>query len=1126
MNDMIHDSHNLFFRNPFGAVSCGQKISLRLQVMGDDKVESVFLHLKREGFEEERIPMKFYPDHPRTYEIEIITPSSPCLLFYYFSTLQEETVTYYGNQADCYGGKGKLAKSIPPPYQITVVKEGATTPNWFKDAVIYQIFVDRFCQGDDSVDPSKLKAGSLIHAHWKDIPVYTKDPVTGEILAYDFFGGNLQGIIKKLSYLKELGVTVLYLNPIFESISNHKYDTGNYEQVDPMYGDNQLFQELCSKAEALGIRLILDGVFSHTGSDSVYFNREGEYPELGAYQSKESPYYNWYEFKEFPNRYECWWNIETMPNVNELEPSYLQFIIESENSILKQWMTRGAKGWRLDVADELPDEFIKSFKKQMQEQDAESVLIGEVWEDASNKISYGKRREYLEGESFDSVMNYPLRQIVIDFLLGKKDGEAVHRALMSLYENYPIHNFYALMNLIGSHDVPRILTLLGEAPEEHTLTIKERGMFQLSKEDYALALSRLKLMVLWQMTFPGVPSIYYGDEAGLEGYSDPLNRRTYPWGNEDKELIQFYQKMIALRHQHMVLRTGEWKPISIQDDVYGYLRSIQDGKDLFGRTAENNIALVLLNRNPQQEVSVSIDLRSWCQDVIYNGMLNGWSVPLNKGILELRLKPLEGKVFFRHFLKEASRKSGILLHPTSLPSPYGIGDLGKEAYEFIDFLSNSGQGLWQILPYHPAGGGDSPYQSLSAFAGNPLWVSPEGLFDMGFLTEEELESTLRESATLSVKNVEFEKVRKIKEKVFLEAFYHFTEISPLDYEDFFNAQSFWLEDYGLFMALKSRYHGKPWYEWDEALASRKEEALQYWKAELKEEISYHYFLQYIFFKQWMKLKDYAKIQGIELIGDLSFVVSHDSCDVWVHQSEFTLDEKGHMEKIAGVPPDYFSLTGQCWGMPLYRWDQMKKNDYQWWQRRFEQLLTMVDVIRLDHFRGFEAYWEIPGGETTGVKGKWKKGPGEDFFHLLQKHLDSFSLIVEDLGLITSEVEALRNRFSFSGIHVLQFDLKPGEMEGRSYPENSVLYTGTHDNETLASWCQGKGVTPWDYIEWAYQSSAKRVIVPLQDVLELENEARMNVPGTAEGNWKWRYTKEELTSDHEEKLKNLTKKYQR
>lgn len=642
----LHNSHETFFRCPFGAVACGEKITLRLLIHSFLEVNTVYLRLWRNNYGEEKVRMVGGENQQdeKIYLTEIDTPNQPGLVWYYFIIETQDGKTYYyGNNSAQLGGIGEVYQWEPPSYQITVHKENNSTPSWFKDAIMYQIFVDRFYNGYEDGKIVNPKENSFIYTDWwEDIPVYRRHPETGAVVSYDFFGGNLLGVLKKLPYLKELGVNVLYLNPIFEAPSNHKYDTADYHKIDSMFGDNELFQKLCQEAKEMGIYLLLDGVFSHTGSDSIYFNKDNNYSSLGAYQSKDSPYYSWYRFEEFPDKYQCWWGIDTLPNVEELEPSYLDFVIKGENSVVRHWLRTGIKGWRLDVVDELPDEFLKDFRTVMKKMDSESILLGEVWEDASHKISYSKIREYLLGEELDSTMNYPFRKILLDFFLERVDALSTHLNLMSLYENYPRHHFYSAMNLIGSHDVPRILTLLGEAPED--LSKEEQAHFKLPPRQRELALARLKLMVLWQMTFPGVPCIYYGDEAGLEGYTDPLNRRTYPWGRENQELLSWHKGMVKIRNDYAVLRTGEWFSLYAERDVYGYARRITGGRDIFGEKRNDNLALIFFNRHQEAAREIELDLGQWCPNSLIDLLNNKEKNYLEDGKLKLCLEPLGGKI--------------------------------------------------------------------------------------------------------------------------------------------------------------------------------------------------------------------------------------------------------------------------------------------------------------------------------------------------------------------------------------------------------------------------------------------------------------------------------------------------
>lgn len=642
-----HNSHEEKYRFPFGAVPCESKVTLGTTVQVGKLVSLAELVINEDGGNERSVALSPQGSQGETvyYASSINMPLRPGLLWYYFIFVIDGEKYYYGNNERSLGGVGQVYSTIPPKYQITVFTKEAKTPDWYKKAVMYQLFVDRFRNGNENGKVENTKKNSFIYANWEDTPTYIKDCGSGAISRWDFFGGNLKGVMEKLEYLKELGVSLIYMNPVFEASSNHKYDTGDYKKIDPMFGSNETFKELCQKAESLGIHIMLDGVFNHTGSDSLYFNKYGNYPGIGAYQSTESPYYSWYRFKCAKDDYECWWGVDSLPDVNEMYPGYLDFIITGQDSVIKHWMELGAKGWRLDVADELPDEFIHLLREVMKEKDADSVLMGEVWEDASNKESYGRRRAYLLGEEFDSVMNYPFRVIMTDFFLGKQNGKNLNEALMSIYENYPLHSFYSNMNLIGSHDVPRILTILGEAPEDQQLSQLQKEGYRLPEAQKALAMARLKLLSLIQMTFPGVPSIYYGDEAGLEGYRDPLNRGTYPWGRENHTLLDWYKTITSIRNKYGVFSTGQWIPVYFKGDAYGYIRKVENGRDVFGGEGEDNTALVLVNRSKDIRCHVSIDIGKWYKGVMYDLLSAGNTADFVNGKIDIDLEPLQGKLF-------------------------------------------------------------------------------------------------------------------------------------------------------------------------------------------------------------------------------------------------------------------------------------------------------------------------------------------------------------------------------------------------------------------------------------------------------------------------------------------------
>lgn len=494
---------------------------------------------------------------------------------------------------------------------------------------------------------------------------------------------------------------------------------------------------------------------------------------------------------------------------------------------------------------------------------------------------------------------------------------------------------------------------------------------------------------------------------------------------------------------------------------------------------------------------------------------------------------------------QVGRASGILLHPTSLPGPFGMGELSDEAYRFVDFLAASNQRLWQVLPLGPTGYGDSPYASFSSFAGNPLLISLGQLAKDGLLEEGEL----RDRPAFPDSRVDFGAVIEWKMPLLWKSFERFNardEAGKSPYYSLFHQKaSAWLDDFALFMALKDHYHGKPWTEWEPAIRARKPEALASWREQLADRVNFHRYLQYQFSAQWLRLKVHANQRGISIMGDIPIFVAHDSADVWSHPELFYLDETGAPTVVSGVPPDYFSATGQRWGNPLYRWDVLAESGYAWWIERFRAALAQVDMIRLDHFRGFVGYWEIPAEEETAVKGQWKPGPGEALFKALKKALGRVPIIAEDLGVITQEVDDLRIKFGFPGMRVLQFAFS-SDADNIHLPHNferkTLVYTGTHDNDTTVGWyntrkpeeqhivreylaTDGQSIYA-DFIRAAFSSVADLAIVPLQDVLGLGSEARMNLPGRASGNWAWRFRADQLNDGHRAWLAELARLYGR
>ncbi len=490
------------------------------------------------------------------------------------------------------------------------------------------------------------------------------------------------------------------------------------------------------------------------------------------------------------------------------------------------------------------------------------------------------------------------------------------------------------------------------------------------------------------------------------------------------------------------------------------------------------------------------------------------------------------------------RASGILLHPTSLPG-IGIGELGQSAYRFIDWLAIAKQRRWQIMPLGPTSYGDSPYAGLSALAGNPLLISLQQLVDRGLLAQADLDG----APDFPTHSVDYGPVIQWKMAILQQAYTNFSASAPAKergtFEAFHNDHSRWLDNYALFAALKEAHGGAPWNKWDRSIAQREPAALAEWQAKLADGVRFQQFLQWIFFDQWLAVKRYANQRDIQIIGDIPIFVAYDSADVWANPDLFYLDPDGKPTVVAGVPPDYFSATGQLWGNPLYRWDALERRGFDWWIERFRLTLTLVDIVRLDHFRGFEAYWEVPASEETAINGKWVKGPGTALFDAVRSSLGPIPIIAEDLGLITPEVEHLRDEQSFPGMAVLQFAWGSGADNNylpHNYHRNLMAYTGTHDNDTTLGWwntldetarahvqrylsTHGDNVA-WDMIRAALMSVADTAIVPLQDVLNLGSEARMNMPGRPGGNWSWRLVPEQLTSELAYKLAFVTELYGR
>lgn len=564
----IYDSWEKAYKWPFGALRRGETCRFTIHLPLDMKPDfEPVLVLFRDGFKERFASMLLTEETEeyRAYTAEFC-PSYYGLVRYYFSF----TV----------GGERKYIKKINASegalsegglWQLTIYDERYETPEFVKGGIIYQIFPDRFCKGGE---PSEIPYGRVQREDWGGTPYYRPDE-NGHVWNNDYFGGDLKGIISKLDYIASLGVNVIYLNPIFEAHENHRYNTANYRKIDPFLGTNEDFKTLCEEAKKFGIRIILDGVFSHTGADSIYFNKFGRYDTVGAYNSKDSEYYDWYTFINFPDEYEAWWGIDTLPNVWENNEKYTEYIC-GEGGVLDYWISMGAAGYRLDVADELPDQFLENLNRAVKRNGSDKLIIGEVWEDASNKESYGVKRRYLQGQQLDSVMNYPFREAILDYVSGH-DARLFRDRVCTILENYPKPSIETLMNFVSTHDIERAINRLGGESCEGKSKDWQAERY-LTPEEYEKGKTLLKEAMVLQYFLPGVPSIYYGDEVGLQGYKDPFNRRCFPWGHEDTELLEYVRELGAIRRSMDFLARADLRFFLLEPDALIFSRFSRDEK--------------------------------------------------------------------------------------------------------------------------------------------------------------------------------------------------------------------------------------------------------------------------------------------------------------------------------------------------------------------------------------------------------------------------------------------------------------------------------------------------------------------------------------------------------------------
>ncbi len=577
---ILFDSKQLQYKTPFGTLVPDQICTLNIHIPSTVQATRVTCILSYE-----------YGEIAQNINLEYKMKKGPYDIFQGKFSISQTGLYFYYFVIDTREGSFRLYKQGDQTnmeagdlWQVSCVPADFTTPDWAKGATIYQVFPDRFNKAG-RVDLTGKLEPYTIHQYWYEEVDWRPTP-EGIVLNNDFYGGNFRGITEKMDYIADLGATILYLNPISKSFSSHRYDTGDYKTPDPMLGTIEDFKAMVKAAHARGIKVILDGVYSHTGSDSLYFNKNGTFDGAGAYQSQQSPYYNWYSFYNWPDSYNAWWSFETLPTVNKMHPDFIKYIITDEDSVIAYWLKTGVDGFRLDVADELPDEFLKMLYDRVKEINPDAYVLGEVWEDASNKKAYGLRRKYFTNAELDSVMNYPFRTAIINFIRGWDSGPALKETVMSIMENYPPQVAACNMNLLGTHDTPRILTAL---VDDFDGSREEKARRRLSRNQFDIARERLFAASFLQYTLPGSPSLYYGDEACMEGYKDPFNRRTYPWGREDWEFLEHFKRLGQLRKDYEALRLGDIRFFEAGDKHIAFTRSYngQTLKVYVNRSADN-----------------------------------------------------------------------------------------------------------------------------------------------------------------------------------------------------------------------------------------------------------------------------------------------------------------------------------------------------------------------------------------------------------------------------------------------------------------------------------------------------------------------------------------------------------
>lgn len=579
---MNFNSRKIECKSPYGAVKCGEKLSLHFPIASWVSVDKMYVFI-RLGDVSTPVEMRFEKSENgfSVYTADYVFDAAG-IYYYRFEMRNRDGVWYYGRGEN---GESICGENLPE-WQLTVYKSSYKTPDFAKGNIIYHIFVDRF----NRADGVKTKRKYRLHKSFSESPeVVSAD---GKYYADDFFGGNFNGIREKLDYLEELGVGIIYLSPIFKAFSNHRYDTGDYLKVDELLGTEDDFKRLLDAAHEKGMKIILDGVFNHSGADSLYFNKFGTYDSLGAYQSKSSPYYDWYYFKKFPDEYACWWGCDNVPDLNKSNKDY-RALVFGKNGVVEKWQKLGADGWRLDVVDELPIDFVNLLIKKIKSVNKDALVIGEVWEDASTKVSYGELRPYLLGDQLDGTMNYPFMNAIIAYV---RDGDEKFfiDTVQSILENYPKETVYCLMNSLGTHDTVRIINALSDV-RAHGWSKTHKLGYKLPDSEYEKAKKKLYLASVLQFTLPGIPSIFYGDEAGLQGFDDPINRRPYPWGSEDKEILAHYKKLGRIRRENRAVFSGGFN-MRDENGLVAYERASGDDEILIAVNAGADDTTLFINK--------------------------------------------------------------------------------------------------------------------------------------------------------------------------------------------------------------------------------------------------------------------------------------------------------------------------------------------------------------------------------------------------------------------------------------------------------------------------------------------------------------------------------------------------